>query len=82
MCGLVGVASTTPKADLAWLRVARDTLIHRGPDDAGAWWSEEKILLKRLPGRVLPPEFDPQRKQGFSIRRPLRRCCRWSREEI
>jgi len=26
-----------------------------------------KILLKRLAGRVLPPEFDKQRKQGFSI---------------
>jgi asparagine synthase (glutamine-hydrolysing) len=41
MCGLVGVASTTPIADLAWLGIARDTLIHRGPDDAGAWWSED-----------------------------------------
>ena len=25
------------------------------------------ILLKRLTARVLPPEFDRQRKQGFSI---------------
>ena len=30
-------------------------------------WSNKKILLKRLCARVLPPEFDKQRKQGFSI---------------
>ena len=29
--------------------------------------SDKKILLKRLAARVLPPEFDRQRKQGFSI---------------
>jgi asparagine synthase (glutamine-hydrolysing) len=29
--------------------------------------TEKKILLKRLTARVLPPEFDRQRKQGFSI---------------
>jgi asparagine synthase (glutamine-hydrolysing) len=28
---------------------------------------EKKILLKRLTERILPPEFDRQRKQGFSI---------------
>jgi len=28
---------------------------------------EKKILLKRLTERVLPPEFDRRRKQGFSI---------------
>jgi asparagine synthase (glutamine-hydrolysing) len=28
---------------------------------------DKKILLKRLTSRVLPPEFDRQRKQGFSI---------------
>jgi asparagine synthase (glutamine-hydrolysing) len=28
---------------------------------------DKKILLKRLTARVLPPEFDKQRKQGFSI---------------
>ncbi|MCB0933856.1 MAG: asparagine synthase (glutamine-hydrolyzing) [Mycobacterium sp.] len=25
----------------AWLSVSRDTLIHRGPDDAGEWWSDD-----------------------------------------
>ena len=29
--------------------------------------TEKKILLKRLTARMLPPEFDQQRKQGFSI---------------
>jgi len=29
--------------------------------------TEKKILLKRLTARLLPPEFDQQRKQGFSI---------------
>lgn len=29
--------------------------------------SDKKILLKKLCARVLPPEFDFQRKQGFSI---------------
>ena len=29
--------------------------------------ADKKILLKRLTSRVLPPEFDRQRKQGFSI---------------
>lgn len=28
---------------------------------------DKKILLKRLTARLLPPEFDQQRKQGFSI---------------
>jgi asparagine synthase (glutamine-hydrolysing) len=28
---------------------------------------ERKILLKHLTARVLPPKFDRQRKQGFSI---------------
>jgi asparagine synthase (glutamine-hydrolysing) len=29
--------------------------------------TEKKIMLKRLTARLLPPEFDQQRKQGFSI---------------
>jgi len=29
--------------------------------------SQRKILLKKLTARVLPPSFDQQRKQGFSI---------------
>jgi len=41
MCGIVGVGSAAPQADRAWLAAARDTLTHRGPDDAGEWWSED-----------------------------------------
>lgn len=40
MCGLVGVASTTFQTDRLWLASACDTLSHRGPDDAGEWWSD------------------------------------------
>ena len=40
MCGLVGTASIASHGDRAWLPVARDTLIHRGPDDSGEWWSD------------------------------------------
>ena len=29
--------------------------------------SERKILLKRLASKILPPEFDKQRKQGFNV---------------
>jgi asparagine synthase (glutamine-hydrolysing) len=37
------------------------------PSNLKATQGERKILLKRLAQRLLPPEFDLQRKQGFSI---------------
>jgi asparagine synthase (glutamine-hydrolysing) len=37
------------------------------PSHLKATVRDKKILLKRLTARVLPPEFDRQRKQGFSI---------------
>jgi asparagine synthase (glutamine-hydrolysing) len=37
------------------------------PSRLKATAQDKKILLKRLTARVLPPEFDRQRKQGFSI---------------
>lgn len=37
------------------------------PSSLKATHQDKKILLKRLAYRVLPPEFDRQRKQGFSI---------------
>ena len=37
------------------------------PSRLKATENEKKILLKRLAARVLPPEFDRKRKQGFSI---------------
>ena len=39
MCGLVGIAARTPVADRRWLAEGRDAMVHRGPDDAGEWWS-------------------------------------------
>ena len=37
------------------------------PSRLKATAQDRKILLKRLTARVLPPQFDRQRKQGFSI---------------
>ena len=39
----------------------------RVPSHLKATTQLKKILLKRLTSRLLPPEFDRQRKQGFSI---------------
>ncbi|MFH1903618.1 MAG: asparagine synthase (glutamine-hydrolyzing) [Candidatus Omnitrophota bacterium] len=44
MCGIVGVFSKNPVADRSLLVKMRDTMTHRGPDDAGAWWSADKRL--------------------------------------
>jgi len=41
MCGILGIASQTPLTNRTWLAKSRDTLNHRGPDDAGLWWSED-----------------------------------------
>jgi asparagine synthase (glutamine-hydrolysing) len=39
MCGIVGIVSASPFRDPALLGEMRDTMRHRGPDDAGIWWS-------------------------------------------
>jgi asparagine synthase (glutamine-hydrolysing) len=39
----------------------------RVPTKLKATGSQRKILLKQLCSRVLPPGFDQQRKQGFSV---------------
>lgn len=39
MCGIIGIASQKSIADRGWLAVGRDAMIHRGPDDAGEWWT-------------------------------------------
>lgn len=41
MCGLVGIASSSPVPYRDWLTIGRDAILHRGPDDAGEWWSED-----------------------------------------
>ena len=39
MCGIVGIASTQAIGNRNWLAVGRDAMAHRGPDDAGEFWS-------------------------------------------
>jgi asparagine synthase (glutamine-hydrolysing) len=41
MCGIVGAGGVEPLPNRSWLTVGRDAMIHRGPDDAGEWWSED-----------------------------------------
>jgi len=41
MCGIVGIASAAAVTNRSWLAVGRDALVHRGPDDAGEWWSPD-----------------------------------------
>lgn len=44
MCAIVGIASRAPVSHRAWLAVGRDAMTHRGPDDAGEWWSSDGRL--------------------------------------
>ena len=44
MCGISGVAATRPLPVDEPLEACRDTLQHRGPDDAGAWWSADRLV--------------------------------------
>ena len=39
MCGIVGIASQERLRNRAWLALGRDSMSHRGPNDAGEWWS-------------------------------------------
>jgi asparagine synthase (glutamine-hydrolysing) len=41
MCGIVGVVQLKPCEDRSVLVAMRDSLRHRGPDDAGVWWSPD-----------------------------------------
>ena len=44
MCGIVGYVSISRPLAAPLLLEMRDTLRHRGPDDAGAWWSEDGLV--------------------------------------
>ncbi|MEW6136842.1 MAG: asparagine synthase (glutamine-hydrolyzing) [Thermodesulfobacteriota bacterium] len=44
MCGIVGMASLRAPIDPGILAVMRDTMHHRGPDDAGEWYSSDRRL--------------------------------------
>jgi asparagine synthase (glutamine-hydrolysing) len=41
MCGIVGLLSRAPDPRPDLLAGMRDAMRHRGPDDAGAWWSPD-----------------------------------------
>ncbi|MBF0420159.1 MAG: asparagine synthase (glutamine-hydrolyzing) [Magnetococcales bacterium] len=41
MCGIVGIASFSSELNRSWLAIGRDAMTHRGPDDAGEWWSDD-----------------------------------------
>lgn len=41
MCGLAGCGSTSSQLNREWLALGRDMMAHRGPDDAGEWWSAD-----------------------------------------
>ena len=59
MCGIIGIAARTPVAHRQWLAVGRDTLSHRGPDDAGEWWSDDGrvgLAHRRLSILIFPPQ--------------------------
>ena len=39
MCGIIGTSSNLLISSREWLASGRDAITHRGPDDAGEWWS-------------------------------------------
>ena len=41
MCGIIGIASQEYSGNRKWLAAGRDAMRHRGPDDAGEWWSPD-----------------------------------------
>ncbi len=44
MCGIAGTASRTPNDSYETVVAMRDTMIHRGPDDAGIWVSADRCV--------------------------------------
>lgn len=44
MCGIVGIFSQSEPINETLLDRMRDTMIHRGPDDAGTWCSADRAL--------------------------------------
>ena len=49
MCGLVGIADSRRPGDAAVVARMRDTMTHRGPDDAGSWSSGDGAVVLRPP---------------------------------
>jgi asparagine synthase (glutamine-hydrolysing) len=44
MCGIVGFRATSPIEDTTLIETMRDTMRHRGPDDAGTWISADRRI--------------------------------------
>lgn len=44
MCGIVGIVSEDARANPDRLLMMRDTMFHRGPDDAGIEWSDDNCV--------------------------------------
>jgi asparagine synthase (glutamine-hydrolysing) len=44
MCGLVGILTQKGQIDIKQLAFMRDTLQHRGPDDAGVWVNADRTV--------------------------------------
>jgi asparagine synthase (glutamine-hydrolysing) len=44
MCGIVGIVARAPVEHRAFLKAGCDTMRHRGPDDAGLWWSDDHTV--------------------------------------
>lgn len=41
MCGIAGIAAKQAVSDRGWLQSAVQSLLHRGPDAFGVWWSKD-----------------------------------------
>jgi asparagine synthase (glutamine-hydrolysing) len=41
MCGILGIVSRTPNADISWFKNGLNSILHRGPDDVGEWVSSD-----------------------------------------
>lgn len=47
MCGIIGIVGESAASERARLILARDTMVHRGPDDAGVWEAPGVVLGAR-----------------------------------
>ncbi len=67
MCGIVGIASKRREISLELTAAMRDTMSHRGPDDAGLWISfDRKIALAHR--RLSIIDLSPRGRQPMSDR--------------
>lgn len=68
MCGIVGLASRSPISNRDLILTQRDSLAHRGPDDAGVWWSQDgRVGLAHR--RLSIVDLSPSGKQPMLDRR-------------